>query len=506
MNIYQLKVTLRHIKPPIWRRIQVRGNTQLNELHEILQDVMGWTDAHLHAFRIGNENYGVPDPQFNVSMRNESNVQFNKIAGPGDKFIYAYDFGDGWEHEIEIEKILDEEPDAIYPRCLAGARACPPEDCGGPHGYLNLLKIYNDPANEEHEDICEWLGEDFDPDYFSNADVNAMLCPDELRLAALFADDSSLDDTIPQFSDTELAACEPLELFDLLIVHADRVPRNVIDACAHHGEAMLSLLSAWSFPDRTLDDATPGLWWLRLHAVMILGLMPGDPAGTLLVEYVDGMCNDEDHDFQEWFAGYWPALFRNKPRNNIESLRAIVENKTIDWFMRVNMLETVLAAAQRDGVDELDTALDWIAQFAADATENEDMRLIAAGYLLEFPRARHRPLLETLVPIQQDFGRHFGTKEIDAAFARGTDQPGWERFDNPWQFYAPQEIEKRQQRWREEDAAEADAAYDFDDVLDDEYQETYVRDLPKIGRNDPCPCGSGRKYKKCCLGKIGNEY
>ena len=174
--IYQIKVTLRHIKPPIRRRILVTADTKLGQLHLILQDVMGWTNSHLHAFRIGLDNYGEPNPDFNDGMKNERNVRLDKIAQEGSKLIYDYDFGDGWEHDLLIEKIVQTETDANYPLCLAGKRACPPEDCGGPPGYLNLLDILNDPKHEEYADMRAWINnEEFDPEYFSVDDANAVL-------------------------------------------------------------------------------------------------------------------------------------------------------------------------------------------------------------------------------------------------------------------------------------------------------------------------------------------
>ena len=175
VRIYQLKVTLKWSKPPIWRRLQVRGNTKLNTLHAVLQIAMGWCDGHLHVFESGGTHYGEPDPDFPGSMRDESNIRLDRIAQEGGTFRYEYDFGDGWEHEIRIEKILDPEPGIRYPRCLAGKRACPPEDCGGVPGYEHLLQVLADPKDEEHQDILEWLGEGFDSEAFDLDAVNSEL-------------------------------------------------------------------------------------------------------------------------------------------------------------------------------------------------------------------------------------------------------------------------------------------------------------------------------------------
>jgi len=166
MEILQLKVTLKNCRPPIWRRILVPLDIRLPRLHRILQIAMGWTDSHLHAFTIHGEQFGVPDEDFPDTVRNERNVRLDKLVGVGGTFVYEYDFGDGWEHVIKVEKILPAMPGVRIPLCLAGKRACPPEDCGGAWGYENLLAVLRDPAHEEHNDMLDWLGGEFDPEAF----------------------------------------------------------------------------------------------------------------------------------------------------------------------------------------------------------------------------------------------------------------------------------------------------------------------------------------------------
>ena len=177
-NIYQLKVTLDHSKPPIWRRLLVPGNVNLFELHAIIQLSMGWTNSHLHMFRLGEEVYGEPegDEFGDLGTKDETRYKLDKVANhQGIKFHYEYDFGDGWEHTLLVEKIILAEKGSIYPVCIGGKRACPPEDVGGMWGYEDLLNAIADPQNEEHDDILEWVGGDFDPEEFDLDEINKVL-------------------------------------------------------------------------------------------------------------------------------------------------------------------------------------------------------------------------------------------------------------------------------------------------------------------------------------------
>lgn len=176
-SIYQIKVTLAGIEPQIWRRFQVPSSISLNKLHEILQVVMGWDNCHLYQFIIDEEYYGRPEPGgFDDDVQNAKKVKLGEVyQGSKTSFVYEYDFGDSWEHEILIEKELPAEAGVRYPKCLEGVRSCPPEDCGGVWGYADLLETISDPDNEEYEEMVEWVGEDFDPEYFDLDDINQEL-------------------------------------------------------------------------------------------------------------------------------------------------------------------------------------------------------------------------------------------------------------------------------------------------------------------------------------------
>ncbi len=175
--IYQIKVSLRGAKPPIWRRLELRGDTSLAELHHIIQVAFGWDDSHLHVFETPYGTFGVADRE--LGHRSEKPVTLEQVTpDAGDRVRYVYDFGDNWEHEIVVEKLLDRQAVA-YPRCTAGRRAAPPDDCGGIWGYTELVDILADPTHPEHEERLEWLGlasaGDFEPTRFDAAEVTRRL-------------------------------------------------------------------------------------------------------------------------------------------------------------------------------------------------------------------------------------------------------------------------------------------------------------------------------------------
>lgn len=174
--IYQLKVTLRESKPPIWRRLLVPAGTKLSTLHDILQAAMGWTDSHLHMFRVGKVAYGVPSDDDWIEVLDEQKATLAQVLPRAkSKMVYEYDFGDGWEHEILVEKVLDTEPGATSPVCVTGKRACPPEDCGGVWGYEEFLEAIKDPDHPEHDAMLDWVGYDFDPEAFDVDEINDAL-------------------------------------------------------------------------------------------------------------------------------------------------------------------------------------------------------------------------------------------------------------------------------------------------------------------------------------------
>ena len=178
-TVYQFKITLKGIKPPIWRRIQVSETYTFWDLHVAIQDSMGWTDTHLHHFEIKNpatgmrEEIGIPDEDFiDMTIRPGWKWEIaNYFSSQNDKAEYIYDYGDDWEHSIKLEKIFQRNEGIEYPVCTGGARACPPEDCGGIWGYQDFLEAIMDPKNPQHEEMLDWVGGNFDPESFDAKDV-----------------------------------------------------------------------------------------------------------------------------------------------------------------------------------------------------------------------------------------------------------------------------------------------------------------------------------------------
>jgi Plasmid pRiA4b ORF-3-like protein len=165
-GLFRLKVTLRGIRPPVWRRIEVAADTTFARLHAILQTAFDWDGSHLHVFHAGGEEIGVPDPEWNAAIANEKTIRLRDVAGRGiERLTYEYDFGDSWIHDIVIERAAHAQPGVLLPRCLAGKRACPPEDCGGVGGYAQLLEALADPDHPEHGNLRSWAGA-FNPEAF----------------------------------------------------------------------------------------------------------------------------------------------------------------------------------------------------------------------------------------------------------------------------------------------------------------------------------------------------
>ncbi|UCC16671.1 MAG: plasmid pRiA4b ORF-3 family protein [Dehalococcoidales bacterium] len=168
--LYEIKIQLRGIKPSIWRTIRISPQTSLPKLHRIIQKTMGWTNSHLHLFEIDEVLYGDGEFDWDLDINDYRGLSINRIFNERRKsFVYEYDLGDSWKHDITLLYTIAGKPEEKI-TCVAGERACPPEDCGGVPGYYNLLRILSDPSDEDYDEMLEWVGGKYDPAYF---DVSA---------------------------------------------------------------------------------------------------------------------------------------------------------------------------------------------------------------------------------------------------------------------------------------------------------------------------------------------
>jgi len=173
--LYELKVEIKEIEPAIWRVLQVPSSTSLLKFHRILQRAMGWTNSHLHLFEVDGKRYGKPSTEWDIEILDSRKMTLEKIfSGGRTSFLYEYDLGDSWMHEITLLGTVEGEGGEKL-GCTAGARACPPEDCGSTPGYYELLVALSDPDHEEHDAMLEWVGGNFDPNAFDVAAVDRAL-------------------------------------------------------------------------------------------------------------------------------------------------------------------------------------------------------------------------------------------------------------------------------------------------------------------------------------------
>jgi hypothetical protein len=173
--VFEMRVALRQIKPPIWRQLLIYGSTSLHGFHGAIQEAFGWQNYHLYEFRLGARRFEAPE-QDEATDEDATDVLLMDLdLKPGTTLQYTYDFGDDWEHDIRVITVRAHDPGAVYPYCVDGARAGPPEDCGGPHAYQEFLDILADPKHPEHRERREWAGPHFSPEVFDIRATNRVL-------------------------------------------------------------------------------------------------------------------------------------------------------------------------------------------------------------------------------------------------------------------------------------------------------------------------------------------
>ncbi len=266
-TVHRVHLTLDGMEPPVWRRFEVPSDLPLWALHEVVQAVMGWENSHLYRFEVGGVEYGEPDEDGRFDEE-DLDVSLSELAvGPDAHLTYLYDFGDQWSHDLRVEAVEPAEPDMRYPRCLDGARACPPEDSGGILGYEELLAALDGEGSAEW---IEWVGGDFDPEAFDVDETNRRLqtlpggialdpaCEARLDEVLTMLDEAAFDDDLPDELVEE--AAELLEGFAVADPNGFLAGRKleILVAAALHAAGML-LDTPWSGWRPTLEELA-GRW------------------------------------------------------------------------------------------------------------------------------------------------------------------------------------------------------------------------------------------------------
>ena len=177
--VARIRIELQNIQPKVWRRVDVPLSSTLLALHDIIQVTMDWNDAHLFEFRVGDKIYGVPHPDdemYERKIHRAKSVRLKDLVNRGvERFLYVYDFGDNWRHDVIFEELRDDEKDTDYPAFVDGARRGPPEDVGGVSGFMEFLEAVLDPTHEEHQRMLTWYGKAFDPYDFNEERVRRVI-------------------------------------------------------------------------------------------------------------------------------------------------------------------------------------------------------------------------------------------------------------------------------------------------------------------------------------------
>ncbi|WP_006748108.1 UPF0149 family protein [Thioalkalivibrio paradoxus] len=321
------------------------------------------------------------------------------------------------------------------------------------------------------------------------------------------------------WSDADLAGMSDDELIAKLTELEDRVPRILIDECIRRADTLLPRLHALLADDtmwRPQPDESPAPWWALLHALFILGAIRGEAAGRAFAAALERLRTHPEDSLWEWISTEFPQLCAGKEDFIRPVLLDIARDRALEPLSRVLAMEWLADSYVDDAGEGLDELLDWVASLTTDASEDRMVAEIAGMVLVDHPRERFQALLMSLATSFEaedpSFGAPYSVADVEQAFSDSPQRP----FQPPHflSFYNPIEIRERQLRWQGERGGFGDDDFG-DDVLgigqdalgwENEtlplpFDTPYVREHPKVGRNDPCPCGSGRKYKKCCMGK-----
>jgi len=296
-----------------------------------------------------------------------------------------------------------------------------------------------------------------------------------------------------------LDAMSDAALMQLIQTVGDTLPIQVVNEFQRREATILPLVTTYMVQDNHWYTEDGKQWWGVLHGIFILGKMQSVPAAHALLGILKQQEKDLFGEIWDWVAGYWPALLGTKIQFVRDDLLAMAQDIKCGSYVKYNVLQCLLYHAQQQGEKNLNEMLDLVAAAVESIPVDDEGRYLIASIFLDFPRQRYKRLMEKLVVEQEQaptLARYFDSDSIESRFGQG-DEAEWLQFANPWKFYEVHEIMKRQLRWADEIDEDEDEAENW--LYDNSVIEPFMREVPKVGRNDLCPCGSGKKYKKCCL-------
>jgi hypothetical protein len=557
-KIYQIRVDLKGIRPPIWRRLLVPADVTLNYLHTFLQIAMGWTDSHLHTFQhdgveiCDSEVAQDVDYPSDMLVLDEAEVTLDSLLRKaGDKLTYEYDFGDSWIHVVKLEKILPADPTEIYPVCIAGRRACPPEDVGGVWGYKAFLEALADEAHPEHVEYVTWIDGDFDPEEFDLEEINdelrdfwespppplhplttirwEMLSPDvtPLLLGGVPGMVAEPRPDIQQKLEPLRKAKSVRELLDLIPVDGDVVLLNMwMMAVTSRGPAAAPEIADYMVKVGTTSQ-DQAAWIQQRLAVILFGFGASavlaledvfdalDPFGKAVACVVLGQLGASGNADRIWayfveayedpVPGYfigplWGLLDLNDPRA-VEAVAQVV----MDHWTFPELPAMIAKVGDRRAMAPL---LLWMMSEEPDP----DHPLMHALTLLGHRIGRQAIIEEIKAPATPqapDQGEEISPAELADLILRNPVEPARAAFRTMFETLTFEELVASFRDRYDEDDEDLDA----DDWLDDEGDliGAWLEDeppaagpkrfrpqsQPRPGRNDPCWCGSGKRYKHC---------
>ena len=503
---FVIRVVLRETDPPVWRRIVVTDNLKLARFHTVLQKAFGWTNSHLHEFTkegVSFQPYD-PDPHFEMNYVPYERLTVEAILkNEGDHADYRYDFGDGWEHELTLEKVLAPGEGPERPACLGGARACPPEDCGGTGGYEELVDAMCNPDHSEHESFIEWLGRPFNPEAFDLGKVNRFLGWSKGEFPTV---SSGLDTAGPEGKAPSLVFEEDFKAqIGSMIRELDRpghrIPVEILKECAELREFISpALVQTLETPERLLTMAH-GDHDLPFYAIYLLAEFREKKAHEPLVRMFS-MATDDDVDaFGDIVPQDLPRILASTFGGDLAPIQSLVADPKANPWVRGAALEAHITLAANGLIQPSDT-LEYLRGLCKNGLVMGTENLWCSW--MQCALALHPSELASEMLSVFDDGRagddYVHRDEIESAICSPQTEIVWGK--PPSVLCRLVENTAEAIAWWScfHDAVDEpkNLGWDDENLFGENSFTPFIRKEPKVGRNDPCPCGSGKKFKKCC--------